>query len=63
MSRRTVEDDHEFQGARSSCLACGGQIEAPLSFTASLRCAQCRDDNAPLNEVLVADWRVAVAAL
>lgn len=30
------------------CLACGGELPEPLQRTASLRCHDCRDVNAPL---------------
>jgi hypothetical protein len=30
------------------CLACGGELPGPLRRTASLRCHDCRELNAPL---------------
>jgi hypothetical protein len=30
------------------CFACGGELPEPLRRTASLRCHDCRDLNAPL---------------
>jgi hypothetical protein len=54
----TVEDDCERPAV---CLACGCPIEAGLTFVASLRCAQCRDDNVLLDEALVADLQVPIS--
>jgi hypothetical protein len=31
------------------CLACGGELPEPLRRTASLRCHDCRELNAPLH--------------
>jgi hypothetical protein len=39
------------------CLACGKQLEAPLSMTGSLRCLDCRAVEAPLDPELVALWQ------
>jgi hypothetical protein len=32
------------------CLACGGELAEPLRRTASLRCHDCRELNAPLRD-------------
>ena len=40
-----------------TCLACGAKLEESLRFTASLRCAECRDEEAPLDPRLVAAWQ------
>jgi hypothetical protein len=39
------------------CLACGKRLNAPLSTTGSLRCLDCRADEAPLNSELVGLWQ------
>jgi hypothetical protein len=39
------------------CLACGKQLNAPLSMAGSLRCLDCRVVEAPLNPELVALWQ------
>jgi hypothetical protein len=39
------------------CLACGKQLDAPLSMAGSLRCLDCRAVEAPLNPQLVALWQ------
>jgi len=39
------------------CLACGKQLNAPLSTAGSLRCLDCRAREAPLNRELVALWQ------
>jgi len=41
------------------CLACGGELPEPLRRTASLRCHDCRDLNAPLR-VEHARWERAL---
>jgi hypothetical protein len=41
------------------CLACGGELAEPLRHTASLRCHDCRDLNAPLR-VEHAGWELAL---
>ena len=38
------------------CLACGALIEKGLTFVGSLRCVACRDDDAPLQPMLVELW-------
>ena len=42
---------------RSRCLACSEPVEQPLAFLGSLRCLACREDNAPLDPTLVAEWQ------
>jgi hypothetical protein len=39
------------------CLACGKSLEAPLSAVGSLRCMDCRDEQAALSPELVALWQ------
>jgi hypothetical protein len=39
------------------CLACGKQLDAPLSMAGSLRCLDCRTVEAPLTPQLVALWQ------
>jgi len=39
------------------CLACNELAEQPLAFLGSLRCLACREDNAPLDPTLVAEWQ------
>jgi hypothetical protein len=41
----------------SRCLACSEQVEQPLACLGSLRCLACREDNAPLDPTLVAEWQ------
>jgi len=41
------------------CIACGGELPEPLRRTASLRCHDCRDLNAPLR-VEHARWERAL---
>jgi hypothetical protein len=41
------------------CLACGGELAEPLRRTASLRCHDCRELNAPLR-VEHARWERAL---
>jgi hypothetical protein len=51
-SMPTREPDHLLR-----CLACGQLLEMPLSLAGSLRCADCRDDNVPLDPKLADDWQ------
>ena len=37
-----------FRDGGFICLACGGELPEPLRRTASLRCHDCRELNAPL---------------
>jgi hypothetical protein len=48
--------EHEKQEKQRvmHCLACGNQLDAPLSMAGSLRCLDCRTVEAPLNPQLVA---------
>jgi len=39
------------------CLACGKPLETPLSVVGSLRCLDCRDEQAALDPDLVALWQ------
>jgi hypothetical protein len=48
-SRRPVQDLSDL----SQCLACGGEIAPLLSHTGSVRCHDCRDEDAPLSAELV----------
>jgi hypothetical protein len=48
----TPEPDHLLR-----CLACGQPLDMPLSLAGSLRCADCRDDNVPLDPKLAGDWQ------
>ena len=49
------EGDRPKQSLR--CLACSESVEQPLAFLGSLRCLACREDNAPLDPALVAEWQ------
>ena len=43
------------------CLACGEPLEPTLDFLGSLRCLECREENAQLDPVYVAAWYASEA--
>jgi len=51
----TPEGDRPKQPTR--CLACNEPVEQPLALLGSLRYLDCREDNAPLDPTLVAEWQ------
>jgi hypothetical protein len=38
------------------CLACGRELEESLARLGSLRCHNCRDESAPLDQRWVDEW-------
>jgi len=60
-----AENDNEH-GLRSQtfvCLACGTPLQEPFVRIGSLRCAECRSSNKPLDRGLVEGWRANGAHL
>jgi hypothetical protein len=45
-----------------SCLACGAELAEPLYWGGSLRCQDCRDEDAPLDPELCAELEEREAA-
>jgi hypothetical protein len=61
METGSVDDDGRHTDLSWLCLACGATIENGLTFVASLRCVDCRDQTAPLDPALVEQWHAAGA--
>jgi len=57
LSEKTNENQPPNPQRLVHCLACGKPLGASLSMVGSLRCLDCRDEQAALNAELVALWQ------